>query len=282
MTTSARPLLYTLGLVGFALLGTWVGVLLFSTLWVGLILFTTLVAYLSLVLGLWVIPCPKDPQRPEKVFCIGLSRTGTTSLCVALHEMGYEVYHMPFKLLRWPRSASTAPRVDRRWADAFDAQADTPVALAYRELADLYPTARFILTTRESTSWGASMASFYGRYATIFRGAPFVPVRQILAAAYGSDWATKSPQEYAEIYERHVAEVRAFFAGTGQSHRLMELAILDGEGWTELTNHLGGTAPRGADFPRVDVFDLTWNQQPWWQLQSLLKKRFLRGAPSPV
>ncbi len=277
MTSSARPILHALGLVGLAFLGSWIGQLLFSSPWVGLIVFTTLIAYMSLVLGLWVIPCPDDPDRPEKVFCIGLSRTGTTSLCVALHEMGYEVYHMPFKLLRWPGPAPSAPRVDRRWADAFDAQADTPVALVYRELAELYPTARFILTTRDTASWSASMASFYGRYATIFRYAPFIPVRRILEAAYGEDWATKSPREYADVYERHVAEVRMFFAEAGRSERLLELAILDGEGWPQLADYLEGVAPTKKAFPRVDVFDLTWNRQPWWQLRSLLKRRFPRG-----
>lgn len=281
MTSSARPILHTLGLVSLALLGSWVGHILFPGPWVGLILFTALIAYLSLVLGLWVIPCPNDPGRPEKVFCIGLSRTGTTSLCVALHQMGYEVYHMPFKLLRWPRPASAAPRVDRHWADAFDAQADTPVALAYRELADLYPTARFILTTRDTEGWSASMASFYGRYATIFRYAPFVPVRRILAAAYGEDWATKSPREYAGVYERHVAEVRTFFAQAGRSEQLLELAILDGDGWPQLANYLEVPAPEKAPFPRVDVFDLTWNRQPWWQLRSFLKRRLLRTRRFP-
>jgi hypothetical protein len=273
MTTSARPLLRTLGLIGFTLLGAWLGLALFSTLWVGVVLCTILIAYLALVLGVWVIPCPDDPERPRKVFCIGLSRTGTTSLCVALHEMGYAVYHMPFKLLRWPDPHSTQARVDRRWADAFDAQADTPVALVYRELAEMYPEARFVLTTRDPAAWGASMASFYGRYATVFRYAPFIPVRRILRAAYGENWATRSPQEYAEVYERHVAEVRSFFARSGRNDRLLELAILDGEGWPELASHLGATPPAGVDFPRVDVFDLTWNLQPWWQLRSLLKRR---------
>ena len=41
----------------------------------------------------WIDKRGKEKQVPMKVLCPGLSRTGTSSMRVALWELGFEAYH---------------------------------------------------------------------------------------------------------------------------------------------------------------------------------------------
>ncbi|KAF7511913.1 hypothetical protein GJ744_003146 [Endocarpon pusillum] len=41
----------------------------------------------------WIDKRGKEKQVPMRVFCPGLSRTSTSSMRVALWELGYEAYH---------------------------------------------------------------------------------------------------------------------------------------------------------------------------------------------
>ena len=73
-----------------------------------------------------------------KIFGIGLSRTGTTSLTLALSELGLHAYHFPR---------------GREVIDSVDAATDTPVAAWYQDLDAAYPDSKFILTLRHRPEW---------------------------------------------------------------------------------------------------------------------------------
>jgi hypothetical protein len=91
-----------------------------------------------------------------KIFGIGLSRTGTTSLNSALVKLGYRSLH-------WPHDSVTRRELIGYFAgeqpfaltvaEDYDAITDTPAAAAYRELSALYPESRFILTLRDRRGW---------------------------------------------------------------------------------------------------------------------------------
>ncbi len=95
------------------------------------------------------------PLRRPKVFVVGLSRTGTTTLTVALRRLGYLAAH-------WVNPA-TGQMLLPEDAAIFDAMADAPVADAVEELADRYPHARFILTLRPAASWERSLLALMRR-----------------------------------------------------------------------------------------------------------------------
>jgi hypothetical protein len=115
--------------------------------------------YLAVASGSLIITPPTPLATPKrKVFVIGLSRTGTTSITTALSSLGYTTYHFCAELVKL--RPHRAPTVNRVFADAFDAQTDFAPALVYQELAALYPDARFILTTRKPTEWGEAMVRF--------------------------------------------------------------------------------------------------------------------------
>ena len=248
---------------------------------VGLVLVAIIVWLLLLDGALVIFPPRSHWKRKKKVFCLGLSRTGTTSISVALHTLGYHVHHFCPYLARFARAGSDELVVDTRYADAFDAQTDIAPALVYRDLARLYPNALFVLTTRPREKWGAAMVRFCAKHRRMFQTLPFPDTDRYFTAMYGA-WATMDANEWAAVYDKHVAEVAAFFDAEGKD-RLLQLAVTRGEGYAQLLPFLdrhdpGAVAPAphrpraGAPFPHVDVFHLSAFRQPWWQLQSLAQR----------
>jgi len=79
-----------------------------------------------------------------KIFGIGLTRTGTTSLTEALKILGYSAVHCPMSYEE---------------IDKYDASTDTAVAARFEFLDLLYPNSKFILTTRDIDSWIESASS---------------------------------------------------------------------------------------------------------------------------
>lgn len=84
----------------------------------------------------------------NKVFGIGLSRTGTVSLHKQLIELGFVSQHSSGQLIK---DHSFDVMRD------LDALSDSPVPLLYQELDRRYPNSKFILTTRNKDAWLHSM-----------------------------------------------------------------------------------------------------------------------------
>jgi len=95
-----------------------------------------------------------------RVIGVGFARTGTTSLRAALCTLGLgPCYHMldvmsdPRRVRQWLDLArGGAPDWDRVF-DGYRSAVDWPVAAYWRALADAYPDAKLILTTRDPDSW---------------------------------------------------------------------------------------------------------------------------------
>jgi hypothetical protein len=111
----------------------------------------------------------RDPDFPMRLLCLGVSRTGTTSLRHALHLLGYKAYH-GWNLIESPadnpvwREAleakfegrgkvwSTAEEFDRVLGDS-DAVIDVPASAFVEELVRVYPEANVIITVRDKDRW---------------------------------------------------------------------------------------------------------------------------------
>lgn len=116
-----------------------------------------------------------------KIFCTGLSRTGTTSLCHGLEMLEFKAKHFPIELFAQPHVINAPPfqaqlsrGIWKRLAlyselkayryhsyesamQQFDVFADLPIPLYFRELHAVYPQAKFIHTTRDLDKWLSSM-----------------------------------------------------------------------------------------------------------------------------
>ncbi|GJJ15807.1 hypothetical protein Clacol_010085 [Clathrus columnatus] len=108
-----------------------------------------------------------------KVICLGLGRTGTSSLREALKTLGFGPCHHMIVILR-----NKDPKEIKTWTDLGQGSAtlddirtllkdynsiqDYPAVIYFEELYKAYPDAKFILvcrkkTTREPAKWEASM-----------------------------------------------------------------------------------------------------------------------------
>jgi Sulfotransferase domain len=164
-----------------------------------------------------------------KVFGIGLSRTGTASLHLALGILGFRSIHCPnLEHLR-------------ELVDLHDAAVDTPVACSFRELDELHPDSRFILTIRDFRSWLKSTEAFFGARE------PAEPwKRQLRMKTYGV--LTWERGAFLRAYHRHVETVLEHFANRPRD--LLILNIVGGEGWEPVCVFLGKIAPPVA-FPHA-------------------------------
>ena len=111
-----------------------------------------------------------------KVIGVGPGRTGTVSMMIALHMLGYgPCHHMQTCIgsrlqSKWFLEAAQGKPMD--WKDVFDgfdAAVDWPAAAYYRELIDAFPEAKVIFTYRDPDTWYDSVAS------TIYQVVPSTP-----------------------------------------------------------------------------------------------------------
>jgi len=174
-----------------------------------------------------------------KLFGVGFHKTGTSSLGRALEQLGYRVGG-PFGV-RDPAIAETAwPEAHRRLAEV-DAVQDNPWPLLFREMDESFPASRFVLTVRPTDAWWASVLGHFGGRST--------PMREwIYGPAQGDPVGHEAL--YRERYERHNAEVAAWFADRPDA--LLVLHLTEGEGWPELCGFLGRPVP-DEPFPRVNA-----------------------------
>lgn len=87
----------------------------------------------------------------DKVFCIGLPKTGTTSIGKAFELLGYRHNARTESLIGVRDVFSPNPTYLEDQLDNYDAFEDTPWHLIYDIMASAYPEAKFILTERSSS-----------------------------------------------------------------------------------------------------------------------------------
>jgi hypothetical protein len=176
-----------------------------------------------------------------KVFGIGLSKTATSSLGAALERLGYLQAHFlnPF----------TEEILGERDFGLFDAATDTPVAMRFETLFNLYPNARFILTERPYDSWGGSLkrhfehrtgtADFARLHELMTRqGASIGPPE--LAIVHGALYYSHPDPRAA--YDMFHGRVTRFFADKPDG-KLLRHSVFVGDGWRKLCDFLGHPVP---------------------------------------
>ncbi|CAF5058101.1 unnamed protein product, partial [Rotaria sp. Silwood1] len=98
-----------------------------------------------------------DHTNNLRVIGAGLPRTGTSSLKTALEILGFGPCHHMTELLKKPEQGEIFLRIfDGYEADfrellkGYRSSVDVPTALFYKELHQLYPQAKLILTVRDT------------------------------------------------------------------------------------------------------------------------------------
>lgn len=197
-----------------------------------------------------------------KIFGIGLSKTGTTSLCEALRILGYSVVDFP------ERPAQIAGR---------DAATDTSVSYQFERLDRLYPGSRFIYTVRERDAWLRSCAAFWAIHAE------HIPTQPVLVEVFISLYGTAQfdRDKFSAAYGAHEQRVLDYFKDRPEN--LLTLDICGAPGWTELCRFLEAPVPE-ASFPHSNsITSVQWRARQrrlWYSIRPFLPK-FLRPVIKP-
>tara|TARA_R110000737_G_scaffold211538_2_gene229159 strand:+ start:1877 stop:2512 length:636 start_codon:yes stop_codon:yes gene_type:complete len=162
----------------------------------------------------------------NKIFIIGLPRTGTTSVCAAMLELGFSVAHTAY--------------TERAF---FEAQviADTPIFCDYQHLDKAYPDAKFIYLTRTMDKWLPSIGQLLARmHVNLIRDdGGFNPIIKRCYQTIFSPYSLDNIKDFkflAQCYQQHQTQVQSYF-----QHRtkdFLSIDISDSHSYAELLSFL--------------------------------------------
>ncbi|MEJ7577434.1 MAG: sulfotransferase family protein [Pyrinomonadaceae bacterium] len=183
----------------------------------------------------------------QKVFGLGLSKTGTSSLVEALNLLGIKSVHYPHDERTYSELRSGNYRLS--FLDEYQGAADIPVAPFYAQLDREFPGSKFILTTREQEAWLRScemhwrlMREWRENFPRFNRFHEFIG-----ACVYGTIEFNRD--RFAYVYDLHARNVCDYFKDRGDDFLVMDICA--GEGWDKLCAFLKCDTPNES-FPRAN------------------------------
>ncbi|HST56710.1 MAG TPA: sulfotransferase [Solirubrobacteraceae bacterium] len=200
-----------------------------------------------------------------RVIGAGFGRTGTMSLKAALEELGVgPCYHMIEALwgdtTRIPiwEAAADGEQVDwRALLAGFESTVDWPGCTFYKQLMEVFPDAKVLLTVRDPDKWYESVessiwaAGVAGRKGELQGGSETPPSLDAFRMIGKLIWEGTfdgrfEDRAYAiDVFNRHIEEVKR----TVPAERLVVHEVKDG--WKPLAQMLGVPEPQ-TPFPRLN------------------------------
>lgn len=190
--------------------------------------------------------------KNKKIFCIGLNKTGTTSVKKALQDLGFIVgdQEVALGLLQPWIERNFKPIIKFcRSAEAFQ---DSPFSYPYTFIAldQAFPGSKFILTVRDSPEqWYKSITSFHGKLwangniptkddlMNAFRGSqgrPWVVNRALFDTPENEPY---KKEDLIHFYNRHIEDVIRYF--NSRPEALLVLNVSEDSAYEKLTKFLG-------------------------------------------
>jgi hypothetical protein len=188
------------------------------------------------------------PAPPRgKIFCIGLPKTGTCSLDMALMKLGFKTWHNPAKL-----------KVSRQFDGTFDFRAGLQGIDAvlnsferiYPVLDEKFPDSRFILTVRDKEKWlRSSRAHFKKPQAKQPKGGKLTRCNLNRIDVYGCFRYNRTQFEF--IFDSHIRNVLQYFKDKPEKLLVLDLCDMPPVvSWHNLCNFVGKPLPTNTSkFP---------------------------------
>jgi hypothetical protein len=172
----------------------------------------------------------ENGEFPQRVFGIGLPKTGTTTLGTCLEHLGYRVKGFDIDALASVTKEDYSAAIER--LTGFNACRDLPWFMIYKLLDERFPNSLFILTERYSPEhWLKSAVSHHSRVNN--------DQSSWITDCFEQHFYKKGvrPGEGIEMYTYHSADVRNYFADRKSSFRVLNWER--GDAWPELCDFLG-------------------------------------------
>lgn len=198
-----------------------------------------------------------------KVIGAGFGRTGTLSLQSALELLGFkkcyhmaEVFQHPEHVPIWQDAADGKPVQWDQLFQGYEATVDWPGCTFYRELMQLYPDAKVLLSVRDFERWYISASEtiypITQQFPTRLVG-PLIPrmgrqIRMVNTLVWQNTFKGRFQERgYArEVFEAHIAEVKRVVP----PERLLVYDVR--QGWEPLCRFLNVPVPQGVNFPHLN------------------------------
>lgn len=139
----------------------------------------------------------------SKVWCLGLSRTGTSTLSEILNRSGFNHIHYPSD--------------HDMFNGVNDGAGDIPVIPVYKELDKKFPNSKFVYTIRNKDAWLKSMEPYLERKKNWDQASRQVNIRKAVYNQPFFDYNT-----YSKAYDDHDKDVRSYF-----KNRPYDFLVLD-------------------------------------------------------
>jgi hypothetical protein len=177
-------------------------------------------------------------MKKNKIWGIGLGRTGTKSLCKSLGIMGYEILHNP-------------PDLKAISSSGIDGAAEGTVAFHFKYLDLRFTDSKFILTTRELFSW---LKSCERAINDIYPADRFTETHEFYNAMIRNRANRYGGLEYdreclIEKYYQHHADVIHHFKGRMDQLLIIDLTAQSNQ-WELLCPFLNTAIP-SQNFPHI-------------------------------
>jgi hypothetical protein len=174
----------------------------------------------------------------SKIFIIGLPRTGTTSISVAMLELGFKVAHTAFT---------------KHAFELADVISDAPCFADYQQLDQLFPGSKFIYLQRDIALWVPSMQRLLYKMAPhlLVKTGHFSPVlKRAFDVSFGKDHQLRGSEEHlTQCYIAHKEQVLDYFS---QSTNLLCIDLSDQNSFNKLCSFLSLSCEDDDIFPHLN------------------------------
>jgi hypothetical protein len=171
----------------------------------------------------------------SKIFGLGLSATGTTTLNEALIMLGYKMKHMPLDKKTFEELKRG--KFNLSVLDKFNGITDIIASPYYAQFDELYPGSKFILTTRNKEEWLESLKRkkfFSDGWIKNRIQIGTSHVEFIDNVVYGTTYF--SEKRFSYVFDLHSKNVREYFKDRPDD--FLEIDICGGEEWEPLCEFL--------------------------------------------
>ncbi|WCL53050.1 sulfotransferase [Gimibacter soli] len=176
----------------------------------------------------------------NKIFGIGCSRTGTKSLSLSMQNFGFRVQHYP--------DAAAMLRRDFSILDDVDFANDIPVSINYRNLDKHYPGSKFILTTRDKSTWLQSCGNMFFREKMIEKYKD-TPQDEVFRKMYGG-FSYFDEKAFSESYDAHCNDVISYFSDRSGDFLVLPVE-LESQQKLELLSRFTGRRAQAEFYPHA-------------------------------
>jgi hypothetical protein len=173
----------------------------------------------------------------SKLFIIGLPRTGTTSISVALLELGLSVAHTAFT---------------KKSFEMADAISDAPCFSDYQQLDALFAGAKFIYLSREVDKWVPSMTMLLEKMAPHLepKTGYFHP---ILKRSFEHTFSVSLPLTDSELVDCYYRHQQAIFSYFKDREDFLSIDVSEPGSLAKMKQFLGIQTQGSPDFPKLNV-----------------------------